>query len=281
MQLQQAIRRREWFIILTGDIGTGKTTTCRALLQHLDKGSFVSLILNPFVSTDELLREVLLDFGLVSRESVREGRLTSATTHDLVSVLHDFLRSLEPLKARALLIIDEAQHLSIQVLEQLRVMSNLETHASKLLQIVLVGQNDLLDTLETADLRQFSQRISLRATLTPLARAEVESYVAHRLSIARGATAVTFEIDALSQIHDRSGGVPRVINLLCDRALMIGAAQRRHHISPDIMIEAANNLGLKSLPAASRGRWVRYAFWIALALALGTLVAAALLATFK
>src|ERR671934_971818 len=163
--LQYAIRRREGFIVLTGDIGTGKTTICRALLEQLDTATFTSLILNPFLSVEELIREVLLDFGVVSREAVRSGRIAAASKHELISTLHEFLLSLIPLKASAVLIIDEAQHLSPQVLEQIRIISNLETNEAKLLQIVLVGQLNLLDVLAAAEMRQLDQRISIRATL--------------------------------------------------------------------------------------------------------------------
>ena len=120
--LQQAIRRKEGFIVLTGDIGTGKTTSCRALLEQLDASVFTSLILNPFLSVEELLREVLLDFGVVSREGVRSGRIATASKHALISTLHEFLLSLMPIHGSAVLIIDEAQHLSMQVLEQIRII---------------------------------------------------------------------------------------------------------------------------------------------------------------
>ena len=166
--LLQAIRRKEGFIVLTGDIGTGKTTTCRTLLEQLDSSTFTSLILNPFLSVEELLRETLLDFGVVSREAVRSGLIATASKHELISTLHEFLLSLMPIHGSAVLIIDEAQHLSPQVLEQIRIISNLETNESKLLQIVLVGQLNLLDSLADAEMRQLDQRISIRATLKPL-----------------------------------------------------------------------------------------------------------------
>jgi general secretion pathway protein A len=249
--LQQAIRRKEGFIVLTGDIGTGKTTSCRALLEQLDATVFTSLILNPFLSVEELLREVLLDFGVVSREGVRSGRIATASKHELISTLHEFLLSLMPIHGSAVLIIDEAQHLSTQVLEQIRIISNLETNESKLLQIVLVGQLNLLDVLAAAEMRQLDQRISIRATLKPLTREEVEAYIAHRLWVARGSTAVTFEPAALDLVHAFTGGVPRIINLLCDRSLMQGAQMRVNRLTPPIIEEAAASLGLR-LPATGR-----------------------------
>ncbi len=251
--LRQAIRRKEGFIVLTGDIGTGKTTTCRALLEQLDANVFTSLVLNPFLSVEELLREVLLDFGVVSREGVRSGRISTASKHELISTLHDFLLSLMAIHGSAVLIIDEAQHLSTQVLEQIRIISNLETNESKLLQIVLVGQLNLLDVLAAAEMRQLDQRISIRAALKPLNRLEVEAYIAHRLWVARGSTAVTFEPTALDRVHAYTGGVPRIINLLCDRSLMQSAQMRVNRVTPAIIDEAAAGMGLK-LPATGRAK---------------------------
>ncbi|HYS24095.1 MAG TPA: AAA family ATPase [Vicinamibacterales bacterium] len=249
--LQQAIRRKEGFIVLTGDIGTGKTTSCRALLEQLDASVFTSLILNPFLSVEELLREVLLDFGVVSREGVRTGRIATASKHELISTLHEFLLSLMPIHGSAVLIIDEAQHLTPQVLEQIRIISNLETNEQKLLQIVLVGQLNLLDVLAAAEMRQLDQRISIRATLKPLNREEVEAYIAHRLWVARGSTAVTFEPTALDRMHAYTAGVPRIINLLCDRSLMQSAQMRVNRLTPAIIEEAAASLGLR-LPEKGR-----------------------------
>ena len=251
--LQQAIRRKDGFIVLTGDIGTGKTTSCRALLEQLEPRVFTSIVLNPFLSVEELLREVLLDFGVVSREGVRSGRIATASTHELISTLHEFLLSLIAIRGSAVLIIDEAQHLSPQVLEQIRIISNLETNESKLLQIVLVGQLNLLDVLAAAEMRQLDQRISIRAQLKPLNRQEVEAYIAHRLWVARGSTAVTFEPAALDLVHAYTGGVPRIINLLCDRALMQSAQMRVNRLTPAIIEEAAASLGLR-LPATDRSQ---------------------------
>ena len=248
--LLRALRRKEGFIVLTGDIGTGKTTICRALLQQLDASTFTSLLLNPFLSVEELLREALLDFGVLSREAIRTGRVAAASTHDLVSTLHDFLLSLIPIRGSAVLIIDEAQHLSPQVLEQIRVLSNLETNEAKLLQIILVGQLNLLDILADSEMRQLEQRISIRATLKPLTRQEVEAYISHRLWVARGSTTVSFQTDAVDLVHRHSGGVPRIINLLCDRALMACATSREHEIAPDHVQQAAASLGLP--PVARR-----------------------------
>jgi general secretion pathway protein A len=243
-QVWQAIRRREGFIVLTGDIGTGKTTLCRTLIEQFDSATFTALILNPFVSIDELLRDVLLSYGIASKESIRSGRLAKASKHELIRTLHEFLLSLVPLRASAVLIIDEAQHLSPEVLEQIRLLSNLETNEQKLLQIVLAGQPNLLDVLRDARLRQLDQRISIRCWLQALNREETEAYITHRLWVARGARAVTFTAGACAAVHALTGGVPRMINLICDRALMAGAAAQTDSISEPLILQAATALGL-------------------------------------
>lgn len=244
-QVWQAIRRKEGFIVLTGDIGTGKTTLCRTLLEQFDQTTFTALILNPFLSVEELLREVLLSFGVVSKDALKTGRLSTASKHELVRTLHDFLLSLVPLHGSAVLIIDEAQHLSAEVLEEIRVLSNLETNDQKLLQIVIVGQLNLLNVLQKAELRQLDQRISIRCSLKALTREEVEAYVTHRLWVARGSTGVTFAPKAFDLVHALSGGIPRMINLICDRSLMTGCQKQTNQITEDHVAGAATQLGLE------------------------------------
>jgi general secretion pathway protein A len=243
-ELVQAINRREGFIILTGDIGTGKTTLCRTLLEELNRRTFTALILNPFLKVEELLREVLLSFGVVSKDALRSGRLATASKHELVRTLHEFLGSLVPIGANAVMVIDEAQHLSADVLEEIRILSNLETERQKLVQIVIVGQLNLLDVLRSAKPRQLNQRISIRCSLQPLDREEVEAYVTHRLMVARGATNVTFTRAALNLLHELSAGVPRLINLICDRTLMAGAEARTATLNDGLVAKGATALGL-------------------------------------
>src|SRR6266852_4088953 len=202
--LQYAIRRREGFVVVTGDIGTGKTTLCRALL------------LNPFLSEEDLLKRILQDFGVISREDVKRGRLAHVTKQELIETLYEFLLGLIPLKASAVLIIDEAQNLPVSVLEQIRILSNLETDKEKLLQIILVGQLNLLPLLRAPEMRQLDQRVSIRYQLDPLDQEGVASYIAHRLTIAGGTGAVRFSTKAVELIHRLSGGIPRLINLICD-----------------------------------------------------------------
>jgi len=242
-QVWQSIRRKEGFIVLTGDIGTGKTTVCRTLLEQFDATTFTALILNPFLSVEELLREVLISFGVVSKDALKTGRLATASKHELVRTLHDFLLSLVPLHGSAVLIIDEAQHLTPEVLEEIRVLSNLETNDQKLLQVVIVGQLNIIDILHKPDLRQLNQRISIRCYLKALTREEVEAYVTHRLWVARGSTSVTFTPKAFDLVHSISGGVPRMINLLCDRALMIGCEKQISRIAEEHIVRAAGQVG--------------------------------------
>jgi general secretion pathway protein A len=254
--LQYAIRRREGFVVVTGDIGTGKTTLCRAILDQLDRKTFTALVLNPFLSEEDLLRLILQDFGVVSRDEIKRGRLAGVTKQELIETLNEFLMSLLPLRAGALLIIDEAQNLPHRVLEQIRILSNLETDKEKLLQIVLVGQSNLKDLLKSAELRQLDQRVSIRYELRPLSREETSAYVAHRLTIAGGGAAVSFTPRALELVHRYTGGIPRLINLLCDRALLGAYSDRSTRITPEIVRKAAASLDLEA-PYRSVFAWMR------------------------
>jgi type II secretory pathway predicted ATPase ExeA len=253
--LQYAVRRREGFVVVTGDIGTGKTTLCRALLEQIDRKTFTALVLNPFLSEGDLLKRILQDFGVISRDELKAGRLAGVTKQELIDALYDFLLGLIPLKASAVLIIDEAQNLPLPLLEQIRILSNLETDKEKLLQIILVGQLNLGTLLRSPELRQLDQRVSIRYELKPLDREAVAAYVAHRLTIAGGSASVTFAPKALAEVHRLSGGIPRLINLICDRALLAGYSVRANRIAPEMVIHAAKSLDVQS-PAAPRP-WVR------------------------
>ena len=244
--LQYAIRRREGFVVVTGDIGTGKTTLCRALLEQIDRTTFTALVLNPFLSEEDLLKRILQDFGVISREELKAGRLAGVSKQELIDALYDFLLGLIPLNASAVLIIDEAQNLPLQVLEQIRILSNLETDKEKLLQIILVGQLNLQTLLRSPEMRQLDQRVSIRYELKPLDREAVAAYVAHRLTIAGGSAAITFAPKALHLVHRLSGGIPRLINLICDRALLAGFSARTNRITPEMVSHAAESLDLQS-----------------------------------
>lgn len=254
--MQYAIRRREGFVVVTGDIGTGKTTLCRVIMQQVDKKTFTALVLNPFLSEEDLLKIILQDFGVVSREEIKRGRLIGITKQELIETLNEFLLSLLPLRAGALLIIDEAQNLPVPVLEQIRILSNLETDKEKLLQIVLVGQLNLQTMLRSPELRQLDQRVSIRYELKPLTRDEAAAYVNHRLAIAGGGAAVSFGPRALQLIHKYSGGIPRLINLLCDRALLGGYSLRTNKITAEMLRNAAHSLDLPARASARPG-WLR------------------------
>ncbi|MBA3884646.1 MAG: AAA family ATPase [Acidobacteria bacterium] len=271
--LQYAIRRREGFVVVTGDIGTGKTTLCRAVLENLDRKTFAALILNPFLSEEDLLRAILQDFGVVSREEIKRGRLHGVSKLELIETLNEFLLSLLPLGAGALLIIDEAQNLPLQVLEQIRILSNLETDKEKLLQIVLVGQQNLRELLRSPELRQLDQRISIRFELEPLDPEETAAYVAHRLAIAGGG-AVRFAPSALELVHRSTSGIPRLINLLCDRALLGGYSARTARITPEIVASAAAALEFDAPRSNMAGWFDRHAAGFAAGAAVMALLAA-------
>src|SRR4030095_8277667 len=252
--LQYAISRREGFVVVTGDIGTGKTTLCRALLEKIDRATFTALVLNPFLTEEDLLKRILQDFGVISRDELKVGRLAGVSKQELIDALYDFLLGLIPLRASAILIIDEAQNLPLPVLEQIRILSNLETDKEKLLQIILVGQLDLQTLLRSPELRQLDQRGSIRYELKPLDQGAVGAYVAHRLTIAGGSAAVAFTAKALAQVHRLSGGIPRLINLICDRALLAGFSLQTNRITDDMVRQAATSLDLRR-PGQSLFQW--------------------------
>ena len=272
--LQYAIRRREGFVVITGDIGTGKTTLCRALLEQIDRATFTALVLNPFLSEEDLLKRILQDFGVISREEMKAHRLANVTKQELVAALYDFLLGLIPLKASAVLIIDEAQNLPLPVLEQIRILSNLETDKDKLLQIILVGQLNLQTLLRSPELRQLDQRVSIRYELKALDAETAAAYVAHRLTIAGGSASVAFTAKALAKVHRLSGGIPRLINLICDRALLAGFSVKANRITPDMVQHAANSLDLQSV-TRPRVEWLKRRAPLAAAAAV-TLVASGL-----
>ena len=235
-ELLHAIRRRESLNALTGDIGTGKTTLCRAVLQSLDRKTFSAFVPDPFTSREELLKVLLTDFGVASIDDVTSGRLRNATRTELSYLLHEFLSTLVPLQAFAAVVIDEAQNLSPQLLEEVRILSD----ADGQLQVLLVGQLELRERLKQPDMRQLDQRVSVHCQLQPLDAAGVAGYISHRVHVAGGSSdRVRFTADAVEAIYLLSGGVPRLINRLCDRALRHGYSNREATIDAAI-VEAAN-----------------------------------------
>ena len=250
-EVTDALQRREGLVVITGEIGTGKTVLCRALLETFHEArTFLSVILDPLLSVDDLLYQVLGDFGLISPEARTSHKpLPEATRHQLVKTLHQFLSSLIPLNAHAVILIDEAQHLSPSVLEQIRLLSNFETDRAKLLQIVLVGQPNLETMLRQPDLRQLDQRVARRIELYPLSGNEVQDYIARRLAAA-SASMVPFTPDAIAAVQRISAGIPRVINTLCDRALEIGCERQLKRLDQDVVHAAAERLKL-TVPAST------------------------------
>ena len=245
--LRAGIRRREGLVVLTGDIGTGKTTLCRSVLDGLDRKTFCAFVPDPFVSREDLLKLMLIDFGVTSADDLKSGSLNAGSRLELSLPLYEFLRSLVPLQAFAVLVIDEAQNLSQALLEELRILSDLEG-PEKLLQVVLVGQLELLPTLKHPHMRQLDQRVSVRCRLEPLDREAVVAYVAHRLAVAGGGDGhVEFSSEALDVIYRASHGNPRVINLICDRALHHGHLTRTFSIGADIVTKSLNELGVTLL----------------------------------
>ncbi len=225
--LLSGIRRRESLSMLSGEIGTGKTTLCRTVLKSLDQQTFSAFVSDPFTTREDLLKIVLIEFGVISPSDLATGRLRDATRTELSYLLYEFLGTLSPLQAFAVVFIDEAQNLSVPLLEEIRILSDSDGRERQL-QVVLVGQPELRDKLHLPEMRQVAQRVSVRCLLTPLTRDGVEGYVAHRLHVAGGAPdRVRFSREAIDVIFEASEGVPRVINRLCDRALHHGHAERR------------------------------------------------------
>ena len=218
--LLYGIRSEGGFVLLTGEVGTGKTTICRRVIQALHKNIVVAFIIHPTLSVAELLATICDEFGIsYPRKTSIKG---------LVDRINAFLLDLNAKRKKAILIIDEAQNLSHEVLEQIRLLTNLETNERKLLQIILVGQPELRDKLARPELRQLAQRIVARCHLDALSKADVFLYVNHRLGVAGGRSEL-FSQDALNSLYIYSGGIPRLINIICDRALL-GAFVRQNEI---------------------------------------------------
>jgi general secretion pathway protein A len=237
------------FVLLTGEIGAGKTTVCRAFLEQIPRRCNVAYIFNPKLTVMEMLRSVCEEFGI-------PGPL-EGSSHDTVKghidALNEFLLRTHAVGQNNVLIIDEAQNLATEVLEQLRLLTNLETNERKLLQIILIGQPELREILLQPQLEQLAQRVIARFHLEALSAKETAQYIRHRLGVAGQPDSILFEAAAAARVHQLTGGVPRRINLLCDRAMLGAYATGQHSVSKAIVDKAATEVfGLDKLPRARR-----------------------------
>ena len=224
------ISSRKGIIVITGEIGTGKTTLCRTLLNRLDKTVKTALILNPNFSDLQLLQMIINDLDI---------RYTKKTKLDLVGAITLFLLEESSKGNNVAVIIDECQNLNIRQLEQIRLLSNLETEKEKLLQIILVGQPELGEKLKNPALRQLTQRVTVRYHILPLQKEEIGNYIKHRLKVAGGDPKLHFTPQAIDAIFAVSQGTPRIINILCDRALLAGFSRSTFTIDHSLIQESA------------------------------------------
>ena len=234
------------FVQLTGEVGTGKTTLCRCLLEQIPEGTQIALLLNPLVTPRELLAAVSEELGIDIRESIDSTRL-------LVDGLNRYLLAAHERGERVVIVIDEAQNLSAEALEQVRLLTNLETSKEKLLQIVLLGQPELRELLQRRTLRQLAQRITARFHLSPLGPKETHLYVRHRMQVA-GAQRNPFRRSAMNALYQRSQGIPRLINIIADRSLIAAFAKERMDVTAAMVHEAANEVQLGERQV-KRVRW--------------------------
>jgi general secretion pathway protein A len=249
--LAYGIQEAGGFVQLTGEVGTGKTMVVRSLLQQLPANCDMALILNPRITPAEFLLAICDELHVSVPEKL------SSSVKGLVDLLTRFLLDAHSRGRRVVVMVDEAQNLSPDVLEQVRLLTNLETATQKLLQIILVGQPELREVLGRSDLRQLAQRITGRYHLEALTRAESVAYVRHRLRVA-GATTDVFTAGALREIHRLSGGIPRIINVVCDRSLLGAFTREEHRVNGELVRKAASEVYGRPVLAP----WVR---WLALA----------------
>jgi general secretion pathway protein A len=248
-QLLYGVREKKGFIVITGEVGTGKTTLLHYLLNKMGETNHArtAFLFNPKLTVRDFIQYILRDLGLEA---------TRGTKTDYLQVLHQYLLDAYEKNENVVLIVDEAQGLNPELLEEIRLLSNFETSTSKLLQIVLVGQPELNKTLMQPGFRQLKQRINMRYHLHPLSASETKAYIEKRLRVA-GATQPIFTEDAIKEIYRRSKGTPRLINILCDNALLSGYALEKNPVNQELIREAASDLKLEG---KSHNVW----FWVLL-----------------
>jgi general secretion pathway protein A len=239
-QLEYGVNERRGFLVLTGEVGTGKTTLLRTLLERLDSTTESAFVFNSMMRFEEILEYVIEDFGITVAGNSHAQRLFA---------LNHFLTERVRRSLNTVLIIDEAQNLDVPALEQVRLLSNFETTTEKLLQIILVGQPELRMKLDLPELRQLKQRIGLRCMIEPMQPHETGDYVAHRLAVAGGASSRLtwdssgiFTNSAIERIAEYSRGVPRLVNLVCDHSLLMGYADQLSTVDRDTVDEAIDYL---------------------------------------
>ena len=270
--LLYGVRGGGGFVLLTGEIGAGKTTVCRCFLEQVPRRCNVAYIFNPRQTVEELLESICEDFR-IPRE-IEPGRVLTARDH--VAALNEFLLRSHGVGQNNVLIIDEAQSLSAEVLEQLRLLTNLETNERKLLQIILIGQPELRDMLARPELEQLAQRVIARYHLAALTPRETAQYIHHRLTVAGLTGALPIDPPAVQRIHALSRGVPRRINLLCDRALLGAYASGKPLVDVTIVDRAGAEVQGDLPPRHRRARARPARLRIGAALGLGIIAGAAL-----
>jgi len=240
--LNYALSQGDGFVEITGEVGTGKTTLCRAFLENLGDDAIAAYIFNPKLGPRQLIKTINDEFGI---------KYATDNTKDLIDNLNRFLMQQKVRRKKVILLIDEAQNLSKTVLEQLRLLSNLETRREKLIQIILVGQPELSDILDSHELRQLGQRITLRYQLSPLNAQETADYIQYRIDIASQRSGLKFDRAAHRPIYKYSRGIPRVINIVSDRVLLTAFGLDKHKITGKIARESIKELKSRGVPGKS------------------------------
>ncbi|HRR39799.1 MAG TPA: AAA family ATPase [Syntrophales bacterium] len=232
--LTYAVNEGKGFTVITGEVGTGKTTLIRMAISRLDGQVRTAYVFNPRLNTEDLLQYICDDLGIKTRPNLTKGQL--------IYLLHHFLLDCYRKNERVVLVIDEAQALNPELLEEVRLLTNLETSTSKLLQVVLVGQPELDKTLSDPKFRQLKQRISVRYHIKPLSLVETEEYILKRLRTAGARHEVIFDPAAVREIHEHSGGIPRLINVICDNALLTAYSYERKLVGKAIIKEVVRDM---------------------------------------